>query len=178
MTDADATRAPSEVAGSIYGGIVKDQLSEERLRKASLEQRALAVVTTSGALATLLFGLAAFAVQSIKVGLNPWQRDSVLAAVVAFLVAAVVALLVQAPMPYREARLDALNEWTKKAPWHSLDLVAAAREEAVLGYFTIKRARCLNRYKAWLLFAAVLFDVLAVAAVAVAVAATVIATSS
>jgi hypothetical protein len=178
MTDSETTRALSEVAGSVYAGIVKDQLSEERLRKTSLEQRALSVVATSGALATLLFGLAAFAVQSAKVSLNPCQRYSIVAAVAGFLVAAVLALLVQIPLPYHEAGLDALNDWTKRAPWQSPEVVEAAREEAVIGYFTIKVARFWNGLKAWVLFAAIFFDVLAIAAAAVAAAATVIAASS
>jgi hypothetical protein len=177
MTDREAPSTPGEVAGPIYAGIVKDQLSEERLRKTSLEQRALSVVATSGALATLLFGLAAFAAQASKISLNPWQRSSILAAVAGFLVAAVMALLVQIPIPYREASLEKLDLWTQRAPWLSPDVIEAARLEAVLGYFTIKSARRLNKYKARLLFAAVLFDVLAVGAVAVAVAATVMAAS-
>jgi hypothetical protein len=178
MTDAEGKRAPSEVAGSVYAVIVKDQLSEERLRKTSLEQRAFSVIATSGALATLLFGLATFAVQSAKVSLNSCQRDSIVAAVAGFLVSAVLARLAQIPLPYHEAGLDPLNDWTKRAPWQSPDVVEAAREEAVLGYFTIKVARRWNNLKAWVLFAAVFFDVLAIAAAAVAAAATVIAAAS
>jgi hypothetical protein len=177
MTEPDAGHAPSEVAGSIYSGIVKDQLSEERLRKTSLEQRALSVVATSGALSTLLFGLAAFAVQSSKISLSACQRDSIVAAVAAFLLAALLALFVQIPLPYKEADLKKLDDWTKREPWRSQDVIEAARQEAVLGYYTTKRARCLNGYKARILFAAIVFNVLAVAAVAVAVAATVIAAS-
>jgi len=175
VTDAEPTVPLSEVAGFVYGGMIKDQLAEERLRKSSIEQRALSVVATSGALSTLLFGLSAFAVQSSRISLSQYQRDSLLAAVVAFLLAAVLALVVQAPFRYREASLDHVDRWKRRAAWRSLDLVEASRKEAVLGYFTIKAARRLNGYKAGLLFAAVLFDVLAVAAVAVAVVATVVA---
>ena len=177
MTDRDVPIEPGDVAGSVYGGIVKDQLAEERLSKASLEQRALSVVATSGASATLVFGLSAFAVQASKISLDPWQRDSILAAIAAFLAAAVVALIVQIPIPYREASPKNLDLWTKRAAWLSTDVIEATREEAILGYYIIVRARRLNKYKARLLFAAVLFDVLAIGAVAVAVAATVMTAS-
>ena len=49
--------ALSDVKGSSYGPTIKAQLDEERVRKTSLEGRGIGIVTSSGALATLLFGL-------------------------------------------------------------------------------------------------------------------------
>jgi hypothetical protein len=51
----------SDVKGGSYGPTIESQLDEERARKASLESRGIGIVTTSGALSTLLFGLVAFA---------------------------------------------------------------------------------------------------------------------
>src|SRR5690348_2751196 len=45
--------------GSVYGAFVSRQLDDERSRKESLEARAAGVITSSGVLVTLLFGLAA-----------------------------------------------------------------------------------------------------------------------
>jgi hypothetical protein len=45
-----------EVNGSSFGPTIKDQLTEERARKTSLEARGIGIVTSSGVLATLLFG--------------------------------------------------------------------------------------------------------------------------
>src|SRR6266540_1704964 len=50
----------TESAGYVaYGDFVKDELDAQDKRKSSFEQRGLAVITTSGALVTLLFALAA-----------------------------------------------------------------------------------------------------------------------
>jgi hypothetical protein len=46
-------------AGDAYTALIIEQLAEERSRKTSLEQRGISVITSSGALVTLLFGLAA-----------------------------------------------------------------------------------------------------------------------
>ena len=44
---------------AIYSDYIKEQLDAQEARKISLEQRGLAVITTSGVLVTLLFGLTA-----------------------------------------------------------------------------------------------------------------------
>jgi hypothetical protein len=46
-------------ASFVYGEYLKDELARQDARKASFEQRGIAVVTTAGTLVTLLFGLAA-----------------------------------------------------------------------------------------------------------------------
>lgn len=43
---------------------MKEQLTEERARKSSLEQRGIAVTTSAGAIVTLLFGLTALSYES------------------------------------------------------------------------------------------------------------------
>ena len=50
---------PIDGGRSIYADFIKEQLDAQEARKVSLEQRGLAVITTSGALVTLLFGLTA-----------------------------------------------------------------------------------------------------------------------
>ncbi|HEX8117309.1 MAG TPA: hypothetical protein VF521_08555, partial [Pyrinomonadaceae bacterium] len=60
-TDAARRRktSKSESGYAAYGDFIKDELEAQDKRKASFEQRGLAVITTSGALVTLLFALAA-----------------------------------------------------------------------------------------------------------------------
>src|SRR5204863_5652630 len=53
------SKASEEPGSSVLLDYLNDQLARQDARKVSLEQRALAVITTSGALVTLLFGLAA-----------------------------------------------------------------------------------------------------------------------
>jgi hypothetical protein len=73
---------------AIYCGLLRDELTAQDARKESFERRGLAVVTTAGALATLLFGLAAL---SLTGQMHPLPRDSkelLVAAVVIFVVVA------------------------------------------------------------------------------------------
>ena len=50
----------ARLAGSQYDEGIDDQVDFERERTKSLEQRGIQVITTSGVLTTLLFGLAKF----------------------------------------------------------------------------------------------------------------------
>src|SRR2546427_71248 len=51
----------AEDAGSVYADFIEKELDDQRASKPSMEQRALAVVTTAGVLVTLLFGFASLA---------------------------------------------------------------------------------------------------------------------
>ncbi len=57
----------TDISGSSFGPTIKAQLDEERNRKASLESRGIGIVTSSGALATLLFGLVTFTRDNVNV---------------------------------------------------------------------------------------------------------------
>jgi hypothetical protein len=50
----------ADPAGYLYADLVKEELAREQARKTSLEQRGLSVISTSGALVSLLFALLAF----------------------------------------------------------------------------------------------------------------------
>jgi hypothetical protein len=52
--------ASAQTAGDLYADLIQKQLADEDQRKASIEQKGTAVVTSSGVLVTLLFGLAGF----------------------------------------------------------------------------------------------------------------------
>src|SRR3989442_1204674 len=51
--------SPLPTAPNSLSDLIKEQLKDERDRKSSIEQRGVAVISTSGALVSLLFGLAA-----------------------------------------------------------------------------------------------------------------------
>ena len=44
-------------AGEIFAAVIDYELEQERARRTSLEQRAMAVVTSSGVLVSLVFGM-------------------------------------------------------------------------------------------------------------------------
>jgi hypothetical protein len=144
-------------------------LSEQSARKGSIEQRALAVITTSGALVSLLVALSALLGSNAKLHLRAGPRATLVAAVVFFVVAAILALVTNSPRAYLEfgpKDLDRmLAEWNsggEDARW----LVSQAHASL------IKRATKLNDNKALLLQIAVGVEVAAVSLVALSVALT------
>lgn len=62
--NADAAETTDPAGLVVYGEFIKDELEVQDKRKASFEQRGLAVITTSGVLVTLLFALAALSTKS------------------------------------------------------------------------------------------------------------------
>jgi len=158
-----------QVRGVSYRQLIETQLAEERATKASLEQRGLAVVTTSGVLATLLFGLAAFAKQSQKVALGAPERYLLLTALLLFVGASAAGLWVARPRAYREAKIEVLYERVTKDEWYQRDPVEAYRRDAQSNVFILETARTRNGNKAKSLFLAISLEVLAVACVAAAV---------
>jgi hypothetical protein len=87
-------------AGEIYAKVIDELLQQERDRKASLEQRGLAVITSSGVLTTLAFGFAAIVKSAGGPALPIVTRLSLLAALVCFLAAALLSLRINQPIDY------------------------------------------------------------------------------
>ncbi len=159
--------SPSAAAG-IYRDFLKGQLAEQDARKASFEQRGLSVVTTAGTLATLLFGLAAFATAEKVHSLTHDAKASLVVALVAFGVAGIFALLTNLPVQYDVPKSDSIKRLAEKNPPNS-EAVALQDLTGIYSRMTTDAKRK-NGFKGWLLFLALLSEVVAVAAVAVAVA--------
>ncbi|MGR7025670.1 hypothetical protein [Geodermatophilus sp. URMC 62] len=99
MTDADFARAGSHIAAAI-----ESELSFEASRKASVEQRGLAVVTSSAALVTLLLGFAALVTKATDFELELVPLVLILAALAFFLFAVLQGILVNRLIEYK--RID------------------------------------------------------------------------
>jgi hypothetical protein len=162
----DAGVAPT--AATVYGAYLKDELARQDTRQASFEQRGIAVVTTAGALVTLLFGLAAFSTATAN-GTPLTHEEKVWLAVALglFFVAALFALITNWPIKYAGpvmpdvvALLEATDENTVADAEHA---VANVRAKIVTD------AQKKNTRKSRLLIAALAFEVAAVACVAVAI---------
>ncbi|MET9386912.1 hypothetical protein ABZY09_39270 [Streptomyces sp. NPDC002928] len=161
---------PEKVA-AIYLAAAKDQVGDERSLKASLEQRALLVITTSGALVALQFAIAAvrtrvqaFAVPGIAVTL-------LIASLCLFVLSAGSALAINLPVPQLVVPPATLEDhfaegWNERE-LHRVLISQHETEIAVLGSL-----RAVNRRKAALLNVALAAELLAVALIAVAVAIT------
>ena len=150
---------------SPFGAYAEKLFETQAERKTSLEQRALAVITTSGVLATLLFGLTAFLSQTQAASLASNARGPLVAAMASFVVAAVLALLVNVPLFYLDVELGETSEqlrvlWSKTEIDADI-LIASTRLKVV------RRAKLVNTIKAWLLVAAFLGEMIAVLAMAI-----------
>jgi len=143
-------------------------LSAEVARKTSLEQRAITVITTSSALATLLFGLTALATRETQTyHLDDEARYALVVALSLFLSAALTALATNAPLFYDEVKVDQLRQVVSER-WNDPESTAE-QQVAFTRLKVLADARAKNGRKAWGLEAALGCEVLAVTAVAVAV---------
>lgn len=149
----------------VYAELVKSLVDAERTRKTSLEQKASAVITTSGTLVTLLFGLVAVITSKASYALPTAAHGWLGAAVWAFVLAACIALMISVPRPYGQieltnAKLLALwSDPVKKAQAQ----VTGVRLRA------LETARSRNTTKAWMLAAAIFAELIAVGLLATAV---------
>lgn len=151
-----------------YDTLLKDMLANEVASKASLEQRALSVVTTSGGLVTLLFALGALSVGSEKTfDPSDLTTGALALSLVLFLIAAILALQANKPVEYEEAKVDSiesrLREETPFTTEEAIVDIALTRVEE------LRSARTRNEDKADALQSAIQFEVGAIGAVAVAI---------
>jgi hypothetical protein len=157
---------PADEAGGfrLYAVYIEEQFELQEMRKSSLEARAVGVITTSGALGTIVFGLVSFATEGEPLKLDDAARGATLFALRCFVVAAVFALIVNFPLPYRKPRVKELREvvntrWTESEAEAS-EVIANTRLD-VLGSTAL-----MNSAKAWCLLFAMAFEVVAVGALA------------
>jgi hypothetical protein len=161
----------ADVKGASYGPTIKDQLVEERATKNSLEARGIGIVTSSGALTTLLFGLVAFTRGSnsaLHWDIGAPATYALIAGVLLFSLAAVAGLAANFPGKYREAGLEHLEQRVDKEEWFKPDPIEAARRDARLNLDILKGARDVNSRKAKSIRWGIGFEVLGGAAVAIA----------
>lgn len=162
----------ADVKGSSYGPTILAQLTEERARKTSLEARGIGIVTSSGALATLLFGLAAFTrgtFNQLHIPITGAGKWALITAALLFAAAAVSGVLSNAPLPYEEALIPPLRSRVEETEWTAPDPIGAARRDARLNVDILESARKWNRVKAYLVLAGIVLEALAAIAVSVAV---------
>jgi hypothetical protein len=81
--------AESDDVSAVYAAFIEKELVDQRASKASMEQRCIAVVSTSGILVTVLFGFAAIARKSDGLHVPPSARSWFCLALGGFVVAAV-----------------------------------------------------------------------------------------
>lgn len=163
---AEATEQPG---WTVHAEYVKELVSLEETRKDSLEKRGLAVITTAGALVTLLFGLAALSTRKSQTFSLPTPAEISLAIGLGlFFVSACIAIATNVPLPYRGLDVKLLRRDLECGDW-SAPVEAAAQKVTGTRLRVLEDATTKNGRKAKLLLAALAFEVLAVAAVAAAI---------
>jgi hypothetical protein len=152
-----------------YVAALDKELNQDSIKQSSLEQRSSFVIASSGTLVTLLFGLSALVTKPENYQLPFAARIALVIALVLFLLAAVSALLVNAPargitLSPTDLGQRLLDESVWSQPrGHGFKQVARKKSKilAVQQHNT--------RNKALLLLVALLFEILAIAAVSVGI---------
>lgn len=139
--------APSvtTIRGAAWGPLVASRLTEERARKLSLEQRGVALMTSTGALVG--FGLVIAAVPS-SLGTLILVRIYVFVAVIYLFLAFAKALSVQSTGPIDEPALTDLQTRVAKEDWYKTDRAEAERRVAAVALTTLESLRSVNDIKA------------------------------
>jgi|1186.fasta_scaffold14732_3 hypothetical protein len=162
-----AGQQDSPPGAPVYADYIAEQVVREDARKESVERRGLAVVTTSGALATLLFALAALSTKANDFHLSGWSEFFLALAVVAFVVAAGFAIATNLPLNYEEVEPDELLDAVREK-WGD-SKIQAERMSSFTRLKVLKKAREQNGRKANWLFDAIVAEGFGVLFVAIAV---------
>lgn len=154
--------------GTLYSDYIAEQLESQERLKASLEQRGLSVITTSGVLVTLLFGLAALSTKEKQTFILPTtSKILLLIALVCFLVAIGAGLAANAPRQYEGVKVEPLIHAVKE---RALDTQSVAERNISLTRLKVLRvAKKRNQEKARLVFTAIAAEVGALLTVASAI---------
>ena len=100
--------------GVVFSDAVRDLLTAEEGRRDAMTARGMSVITISGALVTLLAGLAALATKSRGFRLTGGARVLVTASIIAFALSAILAIATYAPHRERGPEVDELGAVLKE----------------------------------------------------------------
>ena len=128
MSEPTESNAGAGSAGfEVYADFIEQVLAAQEARKASIEQRGVAVITTSGALVTLLFAVIGLATKRSQTYSLPDETQAwLVAAVVLLVLAAACGLAANAPLNYKNVRAANLRMVVDKM-WSETAWAAAAR---------------------------------------------------
>jgi hypothetical protein len=149
----------------VYADFIKSMLDAEDSRKSSLEQRGIGVITTSGTLVTLLFGLTATITSAKTFTLPPAARDWLTPAAILFVAAAAAGILVNVPLFYGKIEVSRATlepAWEDDAP----DARAAVTDVRLR---RLQAAQGVNSVKAWILVGGAALEIAAVAMLTVGI---------
>jgi hypothetical protein len=153
--------------GDAYSAFIKDQLDAEYDRRAVLDARGVAVVTTSGVLITLVIAAAGFLLGKNYLPTTP-GRWLFAVGLILFVGAALFGLWANALRSYDVAKRARLEEMTTNAHWSDSEQ-EARRNIAASNTVTVKSLREGNDSKATILTVGLTLQLAALLCLAVAV---------
>jgi hypothetical protein len=107
------------IAGDHYAELILDHFERQAERKASLEQRGLAVTSTAGGLVTLQFAVSTFAIGEGESSLSNTERFALGISLLLFVCAAVLGLLTNTTRSYTYVSTRQLEALTGKELWRA-----------------------------------------------------------
>lgn len=150
----------ADSAGEVFADFVKDQLEQEDKRRASLETRGVGVITVSGTLVTLLFGISAVVTKNAAFTAPAEVRQRLSWALLAFAVSSVIAIGTTMPLATQIVDATRLGPEIQHRWGSTLD--AAQKKITGTRVADLTSAQRVNTIKSLLLMTAVSAQVVAV----------------
>jgi hypothetical protein len=160
--------AGGDQAGPLIADLITKELDAEQAATDSLQSRGLAVISSSGTLVTLLFGLSAVATTSQHFKLPAGAKPPLYVAAVLLVLAAISGIATNAP---RGSKLTALRRLGPllESPYWEYPAGPARREVAKTQLAVAEGARAANRLRARFLLAGIVLEIAGIASTMVAV---------
>ena len=156
---------PATDGSALYLDFVEKELAAERDRRTRIDQRGLAIIATSGTLATLLLGIATALVgRDTTLGVDGWVVGGILLALAAFTTSALLALRATGLPEYKVLSIDAYRSLRDEA--FAKTEQQTRRTIAAIHRKTMDSLRELNNGKAQGIQWALTFQVVAVISLA------------
>jgi hypothetical protein len=160
--------AEAAQAGPLIAGLITKELEAQRAITASLQSRGLAVISSSGTLVTLLFGLSAVATTAEHFKLPGPAKPPLYAAAVLLVAAAVAGIVTNAPRNVRATALARLRPLVE-SPYWEYPVGPAQQEVARTQLAAAEAVRAGNQVRARWLLAAIILEIAGIASTMAAV---------
>lgn len=152
---------------TVYSEYIQDQIAEQEARKESIEKRGLAVITTTGTIVSLLFGLVAVLTGTDKYTLPSGAELWLGGALIAFVLAALAGIVTNMPLLYLAVEVPELRRLIDDF-WSDEPEVAEKRVAATQ-LKVLTRAKSLNATKGWILVGAIAIELAGIVFLALAI---------
>jgi hypothetical protein len=156
--------AADDAAGVVIAELITKEVENARAAAASIQGRGLAVISSSGTLVTLLFGLSALATKAQSFTLPSSVKLPLDLAAVFLVLAALAGIVTNAPRRSDVVALKNLSPLLEDQYWHA-PAFEAKREVARTQLAVAQAARTLNIRAARCLLTAIAFELAGVASV-------------